>query len=236
MSQHGGFRLLDSETDSTGGAIQRPLAILREQVGRSDPVILDVGSSIGGSVERFLALFEQPTIHAFEPLTAAFSELHRRFGGRDRIHLNNLALADRRGIASLHRGTFHETSSLLALAPDSWWAQSQNVRAEGEVTVALDTVDHYCAERGIDTIDLLKLDIQGAEPECLHGAQAMLAAGAVRVVQAEIILHAFYARRGSFAAIETLLAPHRFDLLTMYDIMIAPRGEILQLDALYVRR
>jgi FkbM family methyltransferase len=235
MSLHGGFRLLASDQDLTGGAIRRPMAILREQVGRADAVIFDVGASNGASIERYLAAFEQPIIHSFEPQTPAFSELHRRFGQHARIHLNNVALADRVGIASLHRGSYHETASLLEFATDSWWMKSQNISPEGETTVALDTIDHYCAERAIDAIDLLKLDIQGAEMECLRGAERLLAAGAIRVVHLEIILHGLYARRGSFSAVEALLAPHGFHLHTMFDILIAPSGELLQLDAVYVR-
>lgn len=235
MSGISGIRLLDSDADSTGGTVRRPLSVLRERVGRADATIFDVGASTGATIERLLGVFEQPTIHAFEPQTAAFTALHQRFGGRDRIHLNNIALADRVGIASLHRSSHQETASLFAQSAASEWAKSLNVSPAGEVTVALDTVDHYCAQHGIGAVDLLKLDIQGAEPECLDGAQTMLAAGAIRVVQAEIILHGFYERRGSFGAIEARLLPHGFHLLTVFDVLITTEGELLQLDAVFVR-
>ncbi len=235
MSLHGGYRLLNSDEDLTGGALKMPFAILRGLVGRPDAVIFDVGAATGKSIERFLAVFEQPTIHSFEPQAQAFSALYHRFGRQERIHLNNLALADRSGIASLHHGSYQETSSLLPFATDSWWMRAQNITPEGESTIALDTIDHYCAERGIAEIDLLKLDIQGAEPECLRGAEAMLAAKAIRVIHLEIILHGLYARRGSFAAVEASLAPHGFRLFTLFDILIAPGGELLQVDAVYVR-
>jgi FkbM family methyltransferase len=234
-SLHGGFRLLAADEDLTGGAIRRPHEIVRGLVGRADPVIFDVGAATGSSVERFLATFERPTIHSFEPQTAAFSELYRRFGRHAGVHLNNLALADRTGIASLHRTSFADSASLLPLAEDSWWMRAQNIVAEGEVTTALDTIDRYAAAQAVETIDLLKLDIQGAEPECLRGAHAMLAAGRIRVIQTEIITHGLYTRAGSVAAIETLLAPHGFRLFTIFEIMIAPSGELLQFDAVYAR-
>ena len=232
---HGGFRLLASDEDLTGGAIARPLAILRRLVGRPDGVIFDVGASTGHSIERYLEAFERPTIHSFEPQAAAFSALYHRFGKHERIHLNNLALSDRVGIASLHCNSYAETASLLVLEPDSRWAKSQNLSDQGTVTVATDTIDRYCATHDVAAIDLLKLDIQGAEPECLRGAAAMLGAGAVRVIQVEIIVTGLYERRGSFGAIEALLAPHGFRLATLFDVMIAPDGELLQLDAVYVR-
>jgi FkbM family methyltransferase len=198
-------------------------------------VIFDVGAATGATIERFLETFERPTIHAFEPQAPAFSTLLHTYGRRERIHLSNLALADRVGVAALHRSSFADTASLLAFSPESWWMRAQSLTAEGETTVALDTLDHYCADRGIATIDLLKLDIQGAEPECLRGASSLLAAGAIRAIQLEIILHPVYARPGSFGAVEQILAPHGFRLFTVYDVMIAPHGELLQLDALYTR-
>jgi FkbM family methyltransferase len=236
MPLHGGFRLITSDEDSTGGMIAMPLEILRGLVGRPDCVIFDVGASTGKSVERFLSVFERATIHCFEPQTPAFSTLYHRFGAHPGIHLNNIGLADRRGVASLHCGSYHETASLLEFAADSSWMKALSISGDGgAVTVALDTIDDYCAERGIAEIDLLKLDVQGAEPECLRGAARMLGARAVRVIQVEIILHGMYQRPGSFAAIEPLLAPHGFRLATLFDLMMSASGELLQLDAVYVR-
>ncbi|HUA53256.1 MAG TPA: FkbM family methyltransferase [Candidatus Sulfotelmatobacter sp.] len=233
MERNAGYRMMTTDVDMTGGTIARPLAILRQLVGRPDCVIFDVGANTGQSIERFLETFEQPTIHSFEPQPSAFSALYRRFVGDKRIHMNHVALSDRTGVAPLHCSSFGETASLIEMSPDSWWTKTLKLTIEGSMTVALDTIDRYCAERGITTIDLLKLDVQGAEPECLRGAQAML--GAVRVVQAEIILTDMYQRRGSFSAIEALLAPHGFRLFTMFDVFIAQDGEFLQLDAVYIR-
>lgn len=235
MSRPVGFRLLAADADPTASPIRPPWSILHTLVDRPDPTIFDVGASTGATTERLLATFERPTIHCFEPLPDACGVLQQRFGGHPDIRLNNVALGDRVGIASLHRSSHTDTASLLAMARDSWWAQAQEISPAEPVTVALDTIDHYCASHAITAVDLLKLDVQGAEPECLRGAQAMLAAGAIGVVQAEIILHGFYARRGSFGALEALLAPHGFRLLTVFDVLVDAAGELLQLDTIYVR-
>lgn len=232
---HGGYRLLASDEDLTRGAIRRPYDIVRDLVGRPDPVIFDVGAATGASVERFFGMFERPTIHSFEPLVSAFSQLYYRFGRDPRVRLNNLALSDHAGVGTLNRGSYAETASLLPFSETSWWKQAQNIVGEGEVATALDTVDRYAAGNDIKTVDLLKLDVQGAEPECLRGAQTLLAAGGIRVVQAEVIVHGLYARAGSVGAIENLLAPHGFRLYTLFDVMIAQSGELLQFDAVYAR-
>ena len=44
--------------------------ILRNNSSR-EPLIFDVGANKGQSIKRFLDLFENPTIHAFEPVDEA---------------------------------------------------------------------------------------------------------------------------------------------------------------------
>ncbi len=45
--------------------------------------------------------------------------------------------------------------------------------------VRLSTIDEYCSSRGIEYIDLLKIDVEGHELDVLHGAGRMFAAGAI---------------------------------------------------------
>lgn len=47
------------------------------------------------------------------------------------------------------------------------------------------TGDQYCSENNIDRIDLLKIDVEGAEHLVLEGFKTMLAKGAIKVIQFE---------------------------------------------------
>ena len=49
----------------------------------------------------------------------------------------------------------------------------------------MSTGDRYCEERGIETIDLLKIDVEGFEDRVLRGFSRMLGAGKVTAVQFE---------------------------------------------------
>ena len=51
--------------------------------------------------------------------------------------------------------------------------------------IRLETGDAYCATKGIDRIDLLKIDVEGAEHMVLRGFEQMLQHGAIRAVQFE---------------------------------------------------
>lgn len=226
------YRLLGFDAEL--GAIPPAREIVRQRIAKPDPVMFDVGANVGQSIERFRSLFPAAVIHAFEPEPAAFDELSRRFGGLDSVILNDLALGDRTGMATLHESNLQAASSLLPLDPSSPWGQALQLRAAATRPVRIDTIDRYCGERSVASIDFLKLDVQGFEPECLSGAAAMLAARRIGMIQLEIILHPVYARPTGFADIERLLAPHGYRLLTIFDLGISAGGELLQLDGLYV--
>jgi hypothetical protein len=55
-----------------------------------------------------------------------------------------------------------------------------------DVTATTVALDEYCARRGIERIDLLKLDAEGAEVDVLDGAARLLGRGAVRAILVEV--------------------------------------------------
>jgi len=208
---------------------------VRRLIGRDDCTIFDVGANIGDMIELYRVMFPRSTVHAFEPQPEIFAALGQRFDGAAGIVLNRLALGERAGDAVLYQNSRTDTSSLLPLYPDSTWVKSMGLRQSAEITVPVDTIDNYCARRGVATIDFLKLDIQGFEPECLRGALAMLGRQAIRVIQVEIITHRKYRRRTTFLDIESVLVPNGYRLYCALDLVGDPHGELLFLDAVYVR-
>jgi len=54
------------------------------------------------------------------------------------------------------------------------------------VKVALRTLDDCLAEWGVDQLDLLKMDVEGFEPEVLGGARSALRAGRIRAIFCEL--------------------------------------------------
>jgi FkbM family methyltransferase len=209
---------------------------LRGLIAEPRCVIFDVGANFGQTTEVYRVLFDGCTVHAFEPRRAAFEEMRRRLAGAERVHLNHAALGDRVGSATLHLTTHIESASLLPLNDRSWWVQALDIRPDGTETVAIDTVDHYCAERDIAAIDFLKLDVQGFEPECLRGATRMLGERRIGVIQAEIVYHPMYQRATRFIDIEGLLDPFGYRLFTLLNASKGNRnGELLFCDAVFTR-
>ena len=92
-----------------------------------------------------------------------------------------------------------------------------DVRTFRSEQVQVQTIDDFCEAKRIDRIDFLKLDVDGHELSALRGAQRMLTAGLISMIQFEFGPANIYSRT-YFYDFWSLLS-------NMYDIYrIIPKG------------
>lgn len=93
--------------------------------------------------------------------------------------LNHLALAEKQGMAELN---VYDSDHLLwsSLAERPLHNYGIDVKPVGKEKVITTTVDTYCNRHDINNIDLLKVDVEGAEYQVLLGARQMLEAKRIR--------------------------------------------------------
>lgn len=151
-------------------------------------VILDIGACEGEDTIRYARHFPRARLFAFEPLPANQALVRANFSHHaiDRAELVPLALSDRAGEAVFHVSSGqppekfagkdwnygNKSSSLLPpakAAPMYGWLKFNET-----IAVHTDTLDHFCAERGLGRIDFIHMDVQGAEHLVLGGAAATL--------------------------------------------------------------
>ena len=136
-------------------------------------VVLDCGANTGQTATCFRNLYPNAEIYSFEPVEALFEQLRRTC---DRLNVTAVkkAVADRDGHARINLTASPEANSLLAFQEGNPCAQWTHVT--GEELVEVCTLDRWCEEAGIDRerVDLLKLDVQGAELQALYGARKLL--------------------------------------------------------------
>ncbi len=87
------------------------------------------------------------------------------------------------------------------------------------------TLDDVTRDHGLERVDLLKLDVEGAELAALHGARRSLAAGVIRAVAFEFGSANIYSRT-FFRDFWELLAPLGFRFSR-----VVPGGGMLPIDA-----
>jgi FkbM family methyltransferase len=151
--------------------------------GQQSPVIFDVGANRGQFLQLALTQFagRQTVIHAFEPSSAAFSELKRRFGSQSGVILNHFALGSEASEQPLYCDV--AGSELSSLYPRK--IAHHGTPFTGSELVQVRTLDEYCGLQGVSRIDLLKLDVEGHEWQALQGAVQMFARGAIQIVSFE---------------------------------------------------
>ena len=150
------------------------LAFYRASV-RGGMTILDAGANVGTLTLLFAKLAAPGVVHAFEPGAATFAKLEAALAkaGAANVVANRLALAGRAGPLCLNSydGPFHPFSTLAERPLAAYGVDAGPARQE---EIEATTVDAYCEENGIAKIDLLKIDVEGAELQVLQGAGRML--------------------------------------------------------------
>jgi FkbM family methyltransferase len=112
------------------------------------------------------------TVHAFEPIPETFCRLKNnvKYNGLfDRVHLNCLAVGKEQDLATFHIEEFGAATNRLVLPEES----SKDCATSTQL-VAMTSLDFYCQKQGIQSVDFVKLDVEGMEPYVLQGARALL--------------------------------------------------------------
>jgi FkbM family methyltransferase len=145
-------------------------------------VVLDVGANTGEYTRAVLHAFAgRAIVHAFEPQPSAYLQLQREFGGDSRVHLTGAAIGSRDGEVRLYSPAPGSTLASLHRQTVADWEAPEIA----EEVVPLRALDSYCAEVGIERLDLLKIDVEGHELEVLRGAARLLEEGRITGIQWE---------------------------------------------------
>jgi FkbM family methyltransferase len=147
-------------------AERRETGFLRREV-EPGMILFDVGANVG-FYTRLLAdrVGPQGRVHAFEPDPLSFGILRRRAAGRSNIEINQTAVGDHAGTITLYTNRSNRADNRVHPSLGSETAEA--------VEVPLTTLDAYCAARGIERLDAVKMDIQGAEVSALNGFRQTL--------------------------------------------------------------
>ena len=194
----------------------------------SSPVLLDVGANVGQTINILRQMFLRPAIHAFEPGQTAFEELSRAHARTPGVRLNHLALGAKPSRQVFFENTRTDMSSFLPLGPNGWGEIS------GKKEIEVSTVDNYCSQNGIHSIDLLKSDTQGFDLEVMKGAQRLLDARKVRLLHIELTFQPLYKDLPPVDEILRFVSERGFELVSFYKLCYL-NGRVGWTDALFVQ-
>ena len=196
------------------------LAALFADVDR--PVVFDVGAHEGELATEILRLIPRAKLHAFEPIGKSFGELAVALAGTDAAAVQQ-ALGASPGTLRLHDHRQYGGGTVHASAYPGLFTRYYGTESTHQ-DVQVTTLDDYCGAWSVGRIDLLKIDTEGSELQVLRGAQALLAAGRVRVVLFEFNYTHIFSRTFFSDFFEVLPAFVFFRLLPA-GLMPLPRGD-----------
>lgn len=200
--------------ETTVERFEHELRRLREEV--DEPIrVLEIGANIGYfTLAEARALGERGEIHAFEPDSRNLPLLYEnidRNGYADRIRVVPAAVGPETGRATLRRSAH---SNRNRLAGDGGTDHTEALSLTGETrSVDVWSIDAYCRDRGLapDSINAVRMDIEGYELDVLRGMTSVLRADGPLVLFIEV--HPHLLDRAAYRRFIATLDEHGFELV-----------------------
>lgn len=166
-----------------------------------DSICLDVGANVGYYTLLMAVHAPRGQVYAFEPIeiNAALLRASTALNGLSNIEIIRSAIG----------ATIGETrfSQSVDTAYSSLFATDRNP-TEREISVQVTTLDQFVKEHSLSKIDVLKVDVEGAEGLVVEGAKLLLSDPARRP---RLVLLELY---------QPNLAPFKTDVLSIVNLMV----------------
>lgn len=193
--------------------------------------IVDVGANLGEWSIGMARLTSAEKILAYEPLPLVFKELQSNSHKFPQIQCINSAVGNSNTPVEINFYDTHQLSSILDLSDVARQVHGMEQDKGRKVTVQQHTLDQDLAD--FDEISVLKLDVQGYEPQVIEGAQATLQK--TKILMTEVTYTPYYGGDLQFAEFDQLLnASSPLRLWSLSEPHQAESGRAMWADAVYV--
>ncbi|MGC4040934.1 MAG: FkbM family methyltransferase [Flavobacterium sp.] len=154
--------------------------------------ILDVGANKGQSIDFFLKINPKAGFDAFEPNKKLFIYLQNKYKASDKIRLHNSGVSNIKGELVFHENILDETSTFEELNLDSKYLEKkakvlgvtkENIIVDSYKVPVIRLVDFL--KENPKEYDVLKIDVEGHELQCLQGLFEEEAFLPIRFIQLE---------------------------------------------------
>ena len=207
-----------------------------EKLGIVPRVILDVGANRGITVDRYLAEYTDARVIAVEPLPHLAEHLSQRYSTHDRTLVVNAAVDRTCGSRVLHNTLADGNSSFFRVSEQqrSALGHDDKNQVKESLNVATTTLDRLAEECQLESIDILKLDVQGAELLALEGAETLLSERRVRAIYCEVLWAPIYEGQCNFHDVAALVSQYGYWLYDLFGANHQMDGSVTHCDALFL--
>ena len=192
-------------------------------------IIVDGGASIGDTSKKFSAAFQNATVHAFEPFTKFFRLLKENSKNHNRIIPYSCALSNSSSLEYLNVNVSEGTNSLLRSEAQMTHPHFDLLKTKESIQVETKPLDILFPN---ETIDLLKLDLQGGEYNALQGAENLLKHERIKCIICEVMFQKSYKNQRNGSELIMYLEKQGFKIFNFYQNHYH-HGELLQSDIVF---
>ena len=184
-------------------------------------VVLDVGGNKGQSISFFLKLDKNTKIFSFEPTRSLYEYLLAKYDSFPNITISNKGISSFSGKKRFYENYMDLTSSFEKINYESNYLKFKTkilgidlkkiIKKEYDVDVI--TLSSYINKNISSNIDLIKLDVEGHEYECLKGLFNAPLDLNIHLIQLEYHNDDMYQNSISFYKLDNLLQKNNFKLI-----------------------
>lgn len=155
---------------------------IKSLVGTEDPIILEIGANNGTDTNDFLKTFSAGRFFCFEPDPRALAQWMESVKD-PRAQIFNIAISDQIGTIDFHQSSGWP-DDWGKPSPDAEWNMSGSIKKPKNhipihpwckfkdiIKVNTITLDEWCRNMGVNEIDFIWCDVQGAESEVITGGR-----------------------------------------------------------------
>jgi FkbM family methyltransferase len=196
-------------------------------------IVIDGGAHHGAFTDAFRQLYQPQRLVLVEAIPDLAETLRERYAAKPGISVVAAALSDQTGTAPFEINRSEPSSSLLPIDPRNTDWFGRDLRVARTLQVPTISLPALLRDQGLQTVDLLKLDLQGAERSVLTGGEAVL--DCIRVIYTEVFFERLYAGAWLFGEMNAFLASRGFKLCGLSNIVHARDGNLVQANATFRR-
>jgi len=192
---------------------------------------IDIGACRGNLSAALSKTFAVEMGILIEPLPSLIPVLNTRFPDTSKFKVLNLAISNVKGESEFYfSGELNEMSSLLEMKGE-FYEPFVVTSAGQKIKTQTETLDDILKKYRLEILDLLKIDVQGAEHLVLEGGLETLKH--TKVVYIEASYRPMYEGSSTFSGLYEFFVRQNFRLGSTTPVCKI-NGEIIQVDALFI--
>ena len=210
--------------------VNLPVEIM-QWLSPSKPInFIDIGASKGDFSKSLSSFYKIKKGIIVEPIPDRMPVLRANFSDNSIYSVLNIAVSNKIGETDFFVSEYDVLSSLMEMKRE--YEIPFNISSQVKITVKTNTLDNISMDFKKDIIDIIKIDVQGAEHLVLNSGLSTLKM--TKLLYTEFSYKPMYESSSTFFDLFKILTENNFRMVNISTAYKLQNGEIVQGDALFI--